>query len=125
VNKDELKRLVRKQRSFDDGAWDLLDRWGFEGEALDMAPDEEAVAYMLEKLAELDAATSGGRSRRQTEQHERDTVVVSLSEAELQRQAAFEEYAAFRAARAGGTRWFRDEVLRNRLLTADQARELI
>ena len=50
---------------------------------------------------------------------------VSLSESELERKAASEEYAAFRAARDGGTRWFRDEVLRNRFLTAEQARELI
>jgi hypothetical protein len=50
---------------------------------------------------------------------------VSLRESELERKAASEEYAVLRAARHEGTRWFRDEVLRNRLLTAEQARELI
>lgn len=125
MNKEELKRLVRKQRFFYDETWNYLDGLGFPDEALDMAPDEVAVAYMLERLADLDAATPGGRGRRQTRDQERSEVPVSLSELELQRQGAFEEYVALLAACDEETRRFRTEVLGGSLLTAQQARQLI
>jgi len=125
MNEEELKRRAMKQRDIPDWSWSYLDKLGIVGEAIDMPFEEEAVEYILKQFADLAAASPYGRGRRRTSKQKLSEVPVSLSESELQRKAASEEYAAFRAARAGCTRWFRNRVLGNRLLTAEQARELV
>ena len=106
-------------------SWAYLRKLEFVAEALDMPFDHQAVEYIVERFAELAAASPTVVDRTQTADRERNTVPVSLSESELQRKAAFEEYVALRAGHEDGTRRFRDEVLQNRLLTAEQARELV
>jgi hypothetical protein len=125
LDKERLILLARKQRDIPDQSLSYLDALGFLDEALDMPSDEEAVRYLLERFADLAAASPGAGGRRQTLDQERSEVPVSLSESERERQAAFEEYAAKRAACDDGVRWFRDRLLEGHLLTAGQARELV
>lgn len=124
MNEAELKQRARKRRIIPDQSWAYLRRLGFVGEALDRPFDEEMVRYIIEKYDEFAAASPGTGNRKQTVDQERTVMPVSLSESELQRKAAFEEYVAMRAAGDDGTRRFRNRVLGDRLLTAAQAREL-
>jgi hypothetical protein len=125
MNKEELKRRVSKLRNISAEGWNLFDEEWYVEDALRQGFDEEQVNYIIEKYDKHNAAFGKTRSRRQTLDQERSEVPVSLRESELERKAASEEYAALRAARDGGTRWFRNRVLGDRLLTAEQARELI
>lgn len=125
MNEAELLRRVEKRRTIPDRSWAYLRDKGYVDEALDRNLDDEAVDYIIDSFDELAAASPGTLNRRQTPDRERDAVLVSLSESELQRKAAFEEYAAKCAACDDHTRRFRDEVLQNRLLTAEQARRLL
>src|SRR5215213_4490949 len=125
MNEEELRRRVSKRRKIPDESWAFMLEREYVEDALGKDDDEEKVNFIIEQFDEHKAAFGGTRGRRQTLDQEISEVPVSLSESELERKGASEEYAALRAARDGGTRWFRDEVLRNRLLTAEQARELI
>jgi hypothetical protein len=122
--KEGLIRLARKQTDIPDQSLRYLDDLGFLDEAIDMPSDEEAVKYLLERFAELAAASPGG-GRKQTPDQEHSEVPISLSESERERQTASEEYTAKRAACDDGIRWFRERVLGGRLLTAEQARDLV
>jgi hypothetical protein len=125
MNKEQLRRRVSKLRNLSEEGWELFDEEGYVEDALRQGFDEEQVNYLIEKYDKHNVAFGKTSVRRQTPDQESSEVPVSLSESELERKAASEEYAALRAAHEGGTRWFRDEVLRNRLLTAEQARDLI
>jgi hypothetical protein len=125
MNEDELRRRVSKRRKIPEQAWAFFLERGYVEDALMKDDDEEKVRFIVEEFDRHKAAFAGTRGRRQTPDQESSEVPVPLGDSELERKGASEEYAALRAARNGGTRWFREEVLRNRLLTAEQARELI
>jgi hypothetical protein len=125
VNEEQLRRRAGERRAILDRSWAYLRKLGFVEEALDRPFDEEMVRYIIEKYDEFAAASPGTGNRKQTVDQERNVLPVSLSESELQRKAAFEEYVAMRAACDTGTRRFRNWVLGGRLLTARQARELV
>lgn len=125
MNEAELLRRARKKRKIPDWSWAYLRDMGFVEDALERNFDQEAVGYIIDSFERLAAASPTTGNRRQTVDRERDAVPVSLSESELQRKAAFEEYAAKCAASDDGTRRFRAEALQNRFLTAEQARELV
>lgn len=125
MNETELKRRAEKRRKIPEEAWATLLEDGYVEAALERNFDEEAVDYILEKFDRYDAAFGRKVNRTQTADRERNAVTVSLSESELERKAAFEEYAATCAACEDGTRRFRNSVLGDRLLTAEQARALV
>jgi hypothetical protein len=125
VNEAELKRRVSKRINLTDEEWDFFVEKEYVEDALTRLLDEEKVNFFIEEYYKHKVVFGEAGGRRRSRDQERSDVPVSLSGWELERKAAFEEYAALRAARDGGTRWFRDEVLRNRLLTAEQARDLV
>src|SRR5215204_1404728 len=126
MNEKELKQRVSKRRNISEGGWALMLEEGYVGDALEQDFDEgKKIDYIIEKYDKLSVAFGKTRVRRQTPDQERSEVPVSLREWELERKAAFEEYAAQRATRDDGVRWFRDRVLGDRLLTAGQARDLV
>jgi hypothetical protein len=125
VNEAELRRRISKRIDLTEGAWAFFLEKRYVEDALGKDNYEDAVIFIVDEYHKHKAAFADTGGRKQTDDEDRNEVPVSLSGAELQRKAAFEEYAAFRAARTGGTHRFRDEVLRNRLLTAEQARELL
>lgn len=125
MNEDELRQRVSKRIPFTEQEWNFFLEKRYVEDALGKDNYEDAVNFIIDEYNMHKAAFAVTRGRKQTVDAERNAVPVSLSESELQRKAASEEYAAFRAARDGGTRWFRNRVLGNRLLTAEQARELV
>jgi len=125
LNEAELKRRVSKRRKISEHSWAFFLKRGFVEDALGIGDDEVAVNFIIEHFDEHVAGFGETRGRKQTVDEDRNAVPVSLKEPELQRQAAYEEYVALRATYDDGTRWFRDRVLGDRLLTAEQARELI
>jgi hypothetical protein len=125
MNEEELKRRVSKRRKISERSWAFFLKRRFVEDALGIGDDEEAVNFILKQFDEHVEGFGERRSRKQTVDEDRDAVPVSLSETERQRQAAYEEYVALRATYDDGTRWFRDSVLGDCLLTAEQARELI
>ena len=125
MNEDELRQRVSKRIPLTEVEWDFFLEKGYVDDALTRANYEDAVNFFIEEYYKHKAVFGEPGGRRPTVDEERNEVPVSLSESGLQRKAASEEYAAFRAARDGGTRWFRNRVLGDRLLTAEQARELI
>jgi hypothetical protein len=125
MNEKELRKRVSKRRKISEEGWALMREGDYVGDALEQDFDEEKIEYIIEKYDKHKAAFGKTRVRRQTPDQERSEVPVSLREWELERKAAFEEYAAKHAACDDGVRWFRDRVLGGRLLTAEQARDLI
>lgn len=125
MKEEELKQRAMKHRRIPERSWAYLREEGNVDDALRQGLDEEMVEYIIKKFDRLAAASPGGGGRRQTPDQERGEIPVSLRESEPERKAAFEEYAAQRATRDDGVRWFRERVLGDRLLTAKQARELL
>jgi hypothetical protein len=125
MNEDELRRRISKRIPLTEEEWDFFLEKGYVDDALTRANYEDAVNFFIEEYYKHKAVFGEAGGRRQIRDQEISEVPVSLSQSELERRAASEEYAALRAARDGGTRWFRNRVLVDRLLTAEQARELI
>jgi hypothetical protein len=125
MKEEELKQRAMKHRRIPEWSWAYLREEEKVDDALRQGLDEEMVEYIIKKFDRLAAGSPERTRRKHIVDEDRNAVPVSLSESEQQRKAAFEEYAAFRAARAGGTRQFRNRVLGDCLLTAEQARDLV
>ncbi len=125
MNEVALRRRVSKRRKIPEQAWAFLLERRYIEDALMKDDDEEKVNFIIEEFDKHKAAFAEARGRRQTPDQESSEVPVSLAESELERKAAFEEYALKCATCDDGVRRFRERVLGDRLLTAEQARELV
>ena len=121
----ELKRRVSKRINLTEEAWAFFLEKGYVDDALTRGSCEDAVNFIIEEYYKHKVAFGDTGGRRRALDEGRSDVPVSLRESEGDRKAAFEEYAAKCANSNGVVRRFRGRVLGDRLLTAEQARELV
>jgi hypothetical protein len=128
MNEEELKSQTKKRRrAVTEQTWTYLKDRGYVDEALDLL-DEQPVEYIIKEIDALAAASPGGGARRTQVVRSNgspETVQVSLGESELARQGALEEYFAMCAACDRDVYPFRKKVLGGRLLSKDQAWDLL
>jgi hypothetical protein len=125
VDKAELRRLASKRIPLTEEEWDFFVEREFVDDALTRLLDEEKVNFLIEEYYKHKVVFAEAGGRRRSRDQQRSEVPVSLRASEGERKAAFQEYAAKRASCDDGVRWFRGWVLGDRLLTAEQMRELV
>src|SRR5215203_1665007 len=126
MREEELKREAQKRRTIPEQSWAYLDDRGYVGEALERPFDEEKVEYLIKEFDSLADASPAARSRAKPEGRAKEIpVTVSLRPEEAERARAFEEYLDYAANFDQDLHRFRERVLGNDLLTAEQARAFV
>jgi hypothetical protein len=126
MTEKELKQEARKRRKIPEQTWAYLDDRGYVEEALEMSFDEEKVQYIIEEFDKLAAASPVARNHAKPQGRAKEVpVTASLRPEEAERAAAFEEYLSYAANFDRDLHRYRDRVLGNRLLTAEQARAFV
>lgn len=126
MNEEALKSQTQKRRQIPEEAWAYLRERGYVEDALTKDSDEEAMELIFKERDALFAAfpvRGGGGSRGGNKRA--DSVEVSLSDLELERKAALEEYLAKSATCDADVYLFREKVLEGELLSKEQAWKLL
>jgi hypothetical protein len=124
--KSKTEAQKRRRQLQEEATWTILRDLQYVEDALLKDSLEEAVEVIIDAYDEFNAAF-GGRSdgRSQGGDRRTDTVDVALSDLELERQAALEEYLAMCATCDIDVYRFRERVLEGDLLAENEARDLL
>jgi hypothetical protein len=126
MNLERIKAEAQERRPFTEWIWSKFEEELFVEDALLKDSPEQAVEFLVNTYDERVGASRGRRDRGSRDHGQgTDTVDVALSDLELERQAALEQYLAMCAACDLDVYRFRQEVLEGELLTEAQAQELL
>ena len=126
MREEELYRRANERRTISEQSWAYLKAAQDVHDALEQPFDEEMVEYIIERFDHVRAGFAPARSHAKREGRTKEVpATASLRPEETERAAAFEEYLAYAANFDPNLHKFRDRVLGNRLLTAEQARAFV